>query len=71
LYDVEVDDRPLTPDELEDLRRNLSRLSESGVANAYREAYKQCEMRGDKPPKPVAVQQLVQAWRQLWEWRKR
>jgi hypothetical protein len=41
-----VDDRPLTKVEVEELRRNLARLSNSGVENAYREAYKQCELKG-------------------------
>ena len=65
-----MDDRPLTEPELQELRQNLARLSESGVENAYREAYRQCELRGNQLPKPVAMQQLVQAWRQLWTWRR-
>src|SRR5436190_3894378 len=61
-----VDDRPLTEEELQQLRQNLARLSESGVENVYREAYVACELKGTRLPKPVAIQQLVQAWRQLW-----
>jgi hypothetical protein len=70
-YASSVDDAPLTPDELRQLRSNLARLSQSGVENTYRQAYRDCEMKGDRLPRPVAIQQLVQAWRQLWEWRKK
>jgi len=64
-------DDPLTPSQLEQLRRNLALLSKSGVETAYQQAYKDCEMKGDKLPRPVAIQQLVQAWRQLWMWTKK
>ena len=30
---------------------------------AYEQAYKDCALRGSKVPKPVAIQQLVQAWK--------
>jgi hypothetical protein len=66
-----MEDRPLTPEELNELRNNLARLSEAGVENAYKEAYKACEIRGGRLPRPVAIQQLVQAWRQLWHWRRK
>jgi hypothetical protein len=66
-----MDDRPLTPEEVKQLRENLARLSEAGVENAYVEAYKACEMKAGRLPRPVAIQQLVQAWRQLWAWRRR
>ena len=66
-----MDDRPLTAEEVTQLRENLARLSEAGVENAYVQAYKDCEMRGGRLPRPVAIQQLVQAWRTLWSWRRR
>jgi hypothetical protein len=65
-----MDDRPLTEDELAQLRQNLARMSESGVKNVYQEAHKECEMKGGRLPKAVAIQQLVSAWKQLWTWRK-
>lgn len=64
-----MEDRPLNDDELAQLRQNLARLSEAGVESVYRDAYKSCEMKGGKLPRAVAIQQLVQAWRQLWAWR--
>jgi hypothetical protein len=66
-----VDDRPRTKDEIDQLRRNLARLSEPSVENVYGEAHKACELKGNNLPKPVAIQQLVQAWRQLWTCRGR
>ena len=56
-----MDDRPLTKEELEQLRQKLAHLSQPGLENAYREAYKDCELRGSRVPKAVAIQQLVQA----------
>jgi hypothetical protein len=35
-----MDDRPLTSEELEQLRRNLALLSRSGVEEAYKQAHK-------------------------------
>jgi hypothetical protein len=66
-----MEERPLNREEIEQLRRNLARLSEPSVENAHREAYKACEMKGSKSPQPVSIQQLVQAWRQLWMWRRK
>jgi hypothetical protein len=66
-----VDDAPLSEEQIKQLRLNLSRLSESGVEDAYKEAYRQCELKSDRLPTPVAIQQLVQAWRQMWMWRRK
>jgi hypothetical protein len=71
LFSVGMEERPLTPEQLKQLRRNLALLSEAGVENAYRDAYKDCELKAGRLPKPVAIQQLVQAWKQLWVWKKR
>ena len=61
----------LTEEELKKYRQQLARLSECSVEEEYKQAYRECEMKGDRLPKPYALQQLVQAWRQLWIWRKR
>ena len=55
--------------EIEELRRNLSLLSPSSVENFHRETHKACEL--ERKPTPRAIQQLVQAWKQLrkWNWR--
>jgi hypothetical protein len=54
--------------ELEQLRENVARLSEHGVRKFYQDAWRDCEMRGERLPSAKAVQQLVQAWKQLWRW---
>jgi hypothetical protein len=64
------DDRPMTEQELEQLRQNVARLSEDGLKRFYQQAWKDCEIRGDRLPAAKAVQQLVQAWKQLWKWRQ-
>jgi hypothetical protein len=66
-----MEERPLTEDELKQLRRNLALMSEAGVESAYNEAYKQCAIKGGRLPRPTAIQQLVQAWKQLWKWKKK
>lgn len=53
--------------EIAELRRNLSLLSPSGVEKFYRETHKACEL--ERKPGPHAIQQLVQAWKQLRKWR--
>jgi hypothetical protein len=55
--------------EIEQLRRNLSLLSAQSVENFYRETHQACEV--ERKPGPRAIQQLVQAWKQLrkWNWR--
>jgi hypothetical protein len=64
-----VDDSPLTKDEIDQLRENLAKLSDEGVRNLYRTAWEECRMKGERLPPAKAVQQLVQAWKQLWKWR--
>ncbi len=46
-----MDDQPLTEEQLLQLRQNLARLSESSVKDAYQQAHKDCEMKGDNLPK--------------------
>jgi hypothetical protein len=63
-------DRPLTEKELEALQQNLARLSEPSVKQVYQQAWEECRMKGERLPPAKAVQQLVQAWKQLWKWRQ-
>ena len=56
--------------ELRDLQQQrLARLSEPSVQAAYRRAYHACRMDGERLPGPRLIQELVQAWKQLWKWR--
>ena len=60
----------LTADELNQLRENLSRLSQQHVEDFYRTAYEDCRMVFNRVPNPKAIQTLVQVWKQLWKWRR-
>jgi hypothetical protein len=64
-------DRPLTKEQLAHRRNQLAMLHVSNIQRAYREAWKACSMDGDQPPKPAAIQDLVQVWRVLWGWGKK
>jgi hypothetical protein len=60
----------MTPEELEQKRRELSMLSEYSVQEQYKRAYEACRLEGERLPRPRAIQELVQIWKQLWHWRK-
>lgn len=62
-------DRPLTEQELAELRQNIARLSEDAVRRFYDDAWAECRLKGQRLPPAKAVQQLVQAWKQLRRWR--
>jgi len=71
--DVQRDSRKddiLTGDELRQMREGLSRLSLEAVRHAYQTAYARCRMVNDRVPSARSMQELVQAWKQLWQWRK-
>lgn len=53
-------DRPFTNEDLKAIEENLARLHESSVKRVYREAWEQCEMKGERLPPAKAVQNLVQ-----------
>jgi hypothetical protein len=57
----------LTADDLKQMREGLSRLSlEAAVRHAYQTAYARCRMVNDRVPSARSMQELVQAWKQLW-----
>ncbi|MBV8051200.1 MAG: hypothetical protein JOZ80_08435 [Acidobacteriaceae bacterium] len=59
----------LSRDDLKELARNLSLLSEPAVRDFYQSAHRECAIinRGTFPP-ARAIQQLVQAWKTLRKW---
>lgn len=59
----------LTESQLDELRRNLSRLSTDSVERFYREAHANCAV--ERKPSAKVIQQLVTAWKTLrrWNWR--
>jgi hypothetical protein len=61
----------LSREHLDELARNLSHLSMNAVLDFYQRAYRDCRIINSHTfPSPRAVQELVQAWKQLRKWRK-
>jgi len=61
----------LSGEELQQIREGLSRLSLEAVRQAYQTAYARCRMVNDRVPAARSIQELVQAWKQLRQWKKR
>jgi hypothetical protein len=60
-----------TREDLKEILRNLSLLSEHGVREFYERAYRECRIINSHTFPPArAVQELVQAWKQLRKWRR-
>jgi len=61
----------LSRERLDELAHNLAHLSMSSVLDFYQRAYRDCRIinRSTFPP-ARALQELVQAWKQLRKWRK-
>ena len=56
--------------DLKALAETLSRLSMPAVLDFYQQAYRDCRIINSRTfPQARAVQQLVQAWKQLRKWR--
>jgi hypothetical protein len=59
-------EKPYTPEQLSEIRRNFAMLSKPSLQTAYAEALERCKLARDgRPPKAEHIQVLVQAWRQL------
>lgn len=57
-------------DDLKAIARNLSFLSEPAVREVYDRAYRECRIINSHTFPPArAIQELVQAWKQLRKWR--
>jgi hypothetical protein len=58
-------------EDLKEIARNLSVLSESDVREFYQRAYRECAIINSRTfPRARAMQELVQAWKQLRKWRR-
>jgi len=61
----------MTREDLKALAESLSRLSQPAVLDVYQQAYRDCRIVNSSTfPSPRAVQELVQAWKQLRKWRR-
>jgi len=64
-------DSPLTKEEIEKYRRELSLLSTDRVEYYYQQApWKECQLQQDQVPPVRAIQELVTAWKLLWKWNR-
>jgi hypothetical protein len=69
---VERQEEILGREQLDELARDLSRLSMHAVLDFYQQAYRSCRIMNDRTFPPArALQELVQAWKQLRKWRPR
>ena len=61
----------LSREHLKQLGEHLSRLSPHAVLDFYQRAYRDCRIINSSTfPTARAVQELVQAWKQLRKWKK-
>ena len=60
-----------TREDLKELNENLAHLSMPAILDFYQDAYRRCRIINSGTfPTARAVQELVQAWKQLRKWRK-
>jgi PP-loop superfamily ATP-utilizing enzyme len=58
-------------EDLKEIKRSLSLLGEAGVRDFYQRAYRECAIINSRTFPPArAIQELVQAWKQLRKWRR-
>lgn len=62
-----VENDAMTPEQLKDFHRKLSLLSPDMVKERYRQAADRCRFL--ELPTPRVIQELVTAWKVLWNWR--
>ncbi|MGD0987523.1 MAG: hypothetical protein ABR874_06920 [Candidatus Sulfotelmatobacter sp.] len=61
----------LSREHLQELAYNLSHMSMSAILDFYQRAYRDCRIINSQTFPPArAVQELVQAWKQLRKWRR-
>jgi hypothetical protein len=59
----------LTRKDLEDLQQRLSMMSVTAVQDFYQYTHNTCRLYPDHFPSPRAMQELIQAWKQIRKWR--
>jgi hypothetical protein len=69
--DLEKHEEIWSRKDLDEMQHNLSLLSEQGVQEFYQRAYRECAVINSRTFPPArAIQELVQAWKQLRKWRR-
>jgi hypothetical protein len=70
--DSEKCEEILSREHLNELAENLAHLSMSAVLDFYQRAYRDCRIINSSTfPSARAIQELVQAWKQLRKWQRR
>jgi hypothetical protein len=59
----------LTRKDLDALKQRLAMMSKTAVEDFYRSAHFVCRIGPGHFPSPRAIQELVQAWKQIRKWR--
>jgi len=68
---IEAREDILSREHLNELAHNLAHMSMSAVLDFYQRAYRDCRIINSHTFPPArAVQELVQAWKQLRKWRR-
>jgi len=62
-------DEVLSPTDLAELKQRLSMMGVSAVQDFYRSAHSVCRIGPGHFPSARAIQELVQAWKQMRKWR--
>jgi hypothetical protein len=67
------EERPdfLSAEQLKKHRQSFALLSPDGVRQFYERAFEDCRLVYSRFPSPRKMQTLVQAWKQMWKWRRR
>jgi hypothetical protein len=65
----QLPDEVLSPKDLAELQRRLSMMSVTAVQDFYRSAHFVCRIGPGHFPGARAIQELVQAWKQIRKWR--
>jgi hypothetical protein len=69
---VEKREEILSRKHLDELADNLSHLSMNAILDFYQRAYRDCRIINSHTFPPArAIQELVQAWKQLRKWRRK
>ena len=68
--DLNPQEEVLSSEDLKELGNSLAHLSVSAVRDFYERAYNRCRITSRDFPPARAVQELVQAWKQLRKWRR-
>jgi hypothetical protein len=63
-------DKPLSQEDLQTYRYQLSSLAPSSVYAEYRRLHEECQLAGERLPRASSIQQLVTVWRFLRAMRK-